>query len=64
MDIVKEIVEEAVEKAVEQAVEKALQAGRQEVAEKMFRKGLEVSDVVDITGLSVKDAEEIRSNLH
>ena len=72
MDIVKEIVEEAVEKAVEkaveQAVEKALQTGRQEgrreVAEKMFRKGSTVSDVVDITGLTEKDAEEIRRKLH
>jgi hypothetical protein len=34
------------------------------VAEKMFRKGSTVSDVVDITGLSEKDAEEIRRKLH
>jgi predicted transposase/invertase (TIGR01784 family) len=64
MDIVKEIVEEAVEKAVEQAVEKGRKEEKQKVAERMFRKGLSVSDVVDLTGLSEKEAEEIRRKLH
>jgi hypothetical protein len=76
MDIVKEIVEEAVEetriKALREGIQVGKQEGRQEgeflkalqVAEKMFRKGSAVSDVVDITGLSVKEAEEIRRKLH
>ena len=53
---------------VREIEQEALQKGRQEekkeVAEKMFRKGSTVSDVVDITGLSEKDAEEIRRKLH
>jgi len=34
-----------------------------QVAEKMFRKGATVSDVVDITGLSEQEAEEIQRHL-
>lgn len=57
---------------VKEIEQEALQRGRQEgehlkaaqVAEKLFRKGASVSDVVDVTGLSEKEAEFIRSNLH
>jgi hypothetical protein len=72
MDIVKEIVEEAVEETRIKALREGIQVGRQEgeflkalqVAERMFHKGSSVSDVVDLTGLSEKDAEEIRRKLH
>lgn len=52
-------------KAIEQeALEKGLQQGRQEekreVAERMFKRGASVADVVEITGLSEAEAEEIR----
>ena len=48
----------------QEALQKGRQEEKQEVAEKMFRKGSTVSDVVVITGLSEKDAEEIRRKLH
>jgi predicted transposase/invertase (TIGR01784 family) len=48
----------------QEALQKGRQEEKKEVAEKMFRKGSTVSDVVDITGLSVKEAEEIRRKLH
>ena len=53
-----------VRKIEQEALQKGRQEEKQEVAEKMFRKGSTVSDVVDITGLTEKDAEEIRRKLH
>ena len=59
VDLVKEIVDDAVEKARNGGEhKKAVQ-----MAEKMFRKGSTISDVVDITGLSEPEAEEIQRNL-
>ncbi|MCL6577697.1 hypothetical protein [Kyrpidia sp.] len=60
-----------VSKIVEELYEEGRQEGRQEgehlkavqVAEKMFRKGASLSDVIDITGLSEQEAEEIRRKL-
>ncbi|KYP81977.1 DUF2802 domain-containing protein [Ferroacidibacillus organovorans] len=57
---------------VKKIEQEALQRGRQEgehlkatqVAEKLFRKGASVSDVVDVTGLSENEAELIRNKLH
>ena len=59
-DVVREIEDEALEKGLQQGERrKAAQ-----VAEKMFRKGASISDVVDLTGLSEKEAEEIRRGLN
>lgn len=59
-DVVREIEDEALEKGIQQGERrKAAQ-----VAEKMFRKGASISDVVDLTGLSEKEAEEIRRGLN
>nr|WP_067936297.1 transposase [Alicyclobacillus kakegawensis] len=55
-DVVREIEQEALEKG---EYLKAVQ-----VAQKMFRKGASVEDVVEITGLSKQEAEQIRSNLN
>ena len=35
-----------------------------EIAYRLLHKGSSVQEVVDITGLSVEDVEEIRQNLH
>ena len=71
-NVVREIEQESLQKGREQGREQGREEGReegrkeekQEVAERMFRKGSSVSDVVDITGLSEKDAEDIRRKLH
>jgi predicted transposase/invertase (TIGR01784 family) len=59
-NVVREIEDEALQKGRKEGRKEE----KQEVAEKMFRKGSTVSDVVDITGLSEKEAEEIRRKLH
>jgi predicted transposase/invertase (TIGR01784 family) len=67
-NVVREIEYEALQKGREKGRKEVREEGRkeekQEVAERMFRKGSSVSDVVDITGLSEKDAEDIRRKLH
>ncbi|WP_029422112.1 transposase [Alicyclobacillus macrosporangiidus] len=55
-DLLREFEEEFKEKWMQQgSVSKA-----REIAERMFRKGASVSDVVELTGLSEQEAEEIR----
>lgn len=55
-DIVKEIEREAIEKGIQQE--------RHKVAEKMFRKGASISDVMEITGLTETETNEIRRQLY
>ncbi len=45
-------------------VEKGEWLKAREIAERMFRKGASISDVIELTGLSEQDAEEIRKNVH
>ena len=55
-DVVREIEQEAFQQGEHR---KATQ-----IAEKMFQKGASLADVVDLTGLSEQEAEEIRRKLH
>lgn len=55
-DVVREIEQEAFQQGEHR---KATQ-----IAEKMFQKGASLADVVDLTGLSEQEAEEIRRRLH
>jgi predicted transposase/invertase (TIGR01784 family) len=63
-NVIREIEQESLQKGREEGREEGRKEEKQEVAERMFRKGSSVSDVVDITGLSEKDAEDIRRKLH
>ncbi|SFU81555.1 transposase [Alicyclobacillus macrosporangiidus] len=59
-DLLREFEEEFKEKWMQQGV----QQGKREIAERMFRDGASISDVVRWTGLSEKEAEEIRRRLN
>jgi len=50
-ELLKEIVEEAEERAEKRKA--------REIAERMFRKGASVADVVELTGLSEQEAQEV-----
>ncbi|MDI3328898.1 MAG: transposase [Alicyclobacillaceae bacterium] len=51
-------------KTLEQkALEKGLQQGMRQVAERMFKKGASLEDVMEVTGLSQEEAEEIRKKV-
>ncbi|WP_067934492.1 transposase [Alicyclobacillus kakegawensis] len=71
-DVVRELVQEVEQEALEKGRKEGLQEGVQkgehlkavQVAQKMFRKGASVDDVVEITGLSKEEAEQIRRNLN
>jgi hypothetical protein len=59
-----ELLRELQEEFLEKGRQEGLHEGKREVAERMFRKGASVSDVVELTGLSEKEAEEIRKKVH
>ncbi|WP_029423503.1 transposase [Alicyclobacillus macrosporangiidus] len=59
-DLLREFEEELKEKWMQQG--ELLKA--KEIAERMFRKGASVSDVVELTGLSEVEAEEIRKKIN
>ena len=51
--------------AIEQkGLEKGMEKGKMEIALKMLNKGLEIDFIAEITGLSVKEIEEIQSSRH
>jgi len=50
---------ELLKEIVEEAEERGRDKGRREIAERMFRKGATVSDVVELTGLSEEEAKEV-----
>jgi flagellar biosynthesis/type III secretory pathway protein FliH len=67
-ELLRELQEEFMAKGRQQGLKQGLQQGRKEgkreVAERMFRKGASVSDVVELTGLSEEEAEEIRKKVN
>ena len=63
-NVVREIEQEALQKGLEEGRHEGEHLKAIQVAEKMFRKGSAVTDVVDITGLSEQEAEEIRRKLN
>lgn len=73
--LVSKIAEELYQEGLQEGLQKGLQEGRQEglqegrqeglatVAERMFRKGASLADVVDMTGLSPAEAKAIQDKL-
>jgi predicted transposase/invertase (TIGR01784 family) len=65
--LVSKIAEELYQEGLQEGRQKGLQEGRQEglatVAERMFRKGASLADVVDMTGLSPAEAKAIQDKL-
>jgi predicted transposase/invertase (TIGR01784 family) len=66
-DLIREIEQEALEKGLQEGRQAGRQEGRQEglatVAERMFRKGASLAEVVDMTGLSQDEAKAIQDKL-
>ncbi|GMA48961.1 hypothetical protein GCM10025857_03180 [Alicyclobacillus contaminans] len=63
-ELLREFEEEFKEKWMKQGLQQGLQQGKREVAERMFRKGASVADVVELTGLSEEEAKEIRKKVN
>ncbi|ACV59954.1 transposase [Alicyclobacillus acidocaldarius] len=67
-DLLRELEREFEEKGIQKGLQQGLQQGElqkaREIAHRLLRKGASVQEVVEITGLSSKDVEEIRQNLH
>lgn len=59
-----EFKEKWMQKGLQKGLQQGLQQGKREIAERMFRKGASVSDVVELTGLSEEEAEEIRKKVN
>ena len=62
-NVLKHIVEEAVEKGVQQGVEQGVkqgvQQGYKDVARKMLKKGMDIKDIAELTGLPIEILQEI-----
>ncbi|WP_040288121.1 hypothetical protein [Alicyclobacillus hesperidum] len=63
-ELKREFEEKGIQKGLQQGLQQGLLEGKREVAHRMLAKGASVQDVADITGLDVKEIEEIRQNLH
>ncbi|WP_245783933.1 transposase [Alicyclobacillus macrosporangiidus] len=63
-ELLRELQEEFMAKGRQQGLQQGRKEGKREVAERMFRKGASVSDVVELTGLSEEEAEEIRKKVN
>jgi predicted transposase/invertase (TIGR01784 family) len=49
---------------LEQGIEKGIEKGKSETAMRMLEKGLDISFISDITGLSVDEIEALKRNMH
>jgi len=63
-DLLRELEREFEEKGIQKGMQQGLLEGKREVAHRMLAKGASVQDVADVTGLDIKEIEEIRQNLH
>ncbi|WP_242549379.1 MULTISPECIES: transposase [Alicyclobacillus] len=64
MDLLRELEQEFEEKGIQKGLQQGLLEGKREVAHRMLAQGASVQDVADMTGLDIKEIEEIRQNLH
>ena len=55
--------EMALKKAEKKGMEKGIKKNKKEIAIKMLKKGMKVSDIVDITGLNLEKLEKIKKDI-
>jgi len=63
-DLLRELEREFEEKGIQKGLQQGELQKAREIAYRLLHKGSSVQEVVDITGLSVEDVEEILQNLH
>ncbi|MCY0902461.1 MAG: Rpn family recombination-promoting nuclease/putative transposase [Firmicutes bacterium] len=52
--------QKGIQKGIEKGIEKGIDAGKKEVARAMLARGMEISEIADLTGLSLTEVEALR----